>query len=160
IASFSAPSEIYSTRDRGINWVKSSPGTYIPDMKALVGSSAVALVGYTPVSGISEIHLMKTTDYGITWTEMPGRVDFDTYSFDVDPCHPSDVYVINEDGTTSRDGFAQIFYSSDAGNSWALQNPHAVSKGNPYYCGSVWLTGKAVFVQTVTDGILRSTDRG
>jgi photosystem II stability/assembly factor-like uncharacterized protein len=160
ISSLSSPSEIYSTRDGGVTWTIVTPGSYIPDIKPLVGSGAVALVGSTPLSGISEIHLMKTNDYGVTWTQMPGKVDFDTYSFDVDPCDPNYVYVINEDGNTSRDGFAQIFYSTDAGSSWTPLNPHAVTKSNAYYCGSVWLTGKAVFVQTVVEGVLRSTDRG
>jgi photosystem II stability/assembly factor-like uncharacterized protein len=160
ISSLSSPSEIQSTRDGGVTWIKATPGTYIPDIKPLIGSSAVALVGYTPLSGTAEIHLMKTNDYGVTWTEMPGKVDFDTYSFDVDPCDPNYIYVVNEDGTTSRDGFAQIFYSSDAGNSWTPLNPHSVSNGSAYYSGSVWLTGKAVFVQTVVEGVLRSTDRG
>jgi photosystem II stability/assembly factor-like uncharacterized protein len=160
ISTHAANGEMVSTRDGGATWLTQSLGSYTPDVKALLGSSAIALVGYTPTGGMSELHLTKTTDYGQTWTELPGKMDFDTYSFDVDPCDPQFVYVINEDGSVTRDFMAQIYRSTDGGNSWLISDQQPIPGSTEYYSGSIWLTGNAIFVQTVANGIMRSTDKG
>ncbi len=152
--------EMTVTRDGGATWVNTVVGTYTPDVKALLGSSALALKGVKPAVGNSELHLMKTTDYGSSWVELPGIMDFDTYSFDVDPCDPQYVYVVNEDGSVTRDFMAQIYRSTDGGNSWLVSDQQPIPGSTEYYSGSIWLTGNAIFVQTVANGILRSTDRG
>jgi len=152
--------EMTVTRDGGATWTVTTVGTYTPAVKALLGSSAVALKGYRPAVGNSELHLMKTTDYGTTWTELPGVMDFDTYSFDVDPCDPQFVYVINEDGSVTRDFMAQIYRSTDGGNTWIVSDQQPIPGSTEYYSGSIWLTGNAIFVQTVANGIMRSTDKG
>lgn len=154
--------EVFVTHDGGVNWKATKVGTSIADVRPLLGSSAYILNGFTPPGDTSEMHLMRTTDFGETWTMMPGVVDFDTYSFDVDPCNPSVVYVINEDGSTTRDSLCQIFRSTDWGVSWQSLGTKPISKGNPrhFYSGSIWLTPVALFAQTVSDGVLRSTDLG
>lgn len=160
ISCHAANGEMVSTRDGGATWLVQSLGTYTPDVKALLGSSAVALVGYKPAVGNSELHLMKTIDYGVTWTALPGVMDFDTYSFDVDPCDPQFVYVVNEDGSVTRDFMAQIYRSTDGGNSWLISDQQPIPGSSEYYSGSIWLSGNAIFIQTVANGIMRSTDKG
>lgn len=152
--------EMTITRDGGVTWLTTVEGTYTPDVKALLGSSALALKGVKPSTGNSELHLMKTTDYGTSWVELPGVMDFDTYSFDVDPCDPQYVYVVNEDGSVTRDFVAQIYRSTDGGMTWLVSDQQPIPGSTEYYSGSIWLTGNAIFVQTVANGILRSTDKG
>lgn len=160
ISCHAANGEMVSTRDGGATWLVQSLGTYTPDVKALLGSSAIALVGYKPAVGNSELHLMKTIDYGVSWTSLPGIMDFDTYSFDVDPCDPQFIYVVNEDGSVTRDFMAQIYRSTDGGNSWLISDQQPIPGSTEYYSGSIWLTGNAIFLQTVANGIMRSTDKG
>jgi photosystem II stability/assembly factor-like uncharacterized protein len=155
-----AVGEIHSTRDRGLTWTITNVGTFIPDIRPLLGSSAIALAGYKPPTTPSELRIIKTTDYGQTWTPMSGGVDFDTYTFEVDPCEPASIYVINEDGTTTRDGIAQIFISRDGGNTWLSTAEQSITTSGLYYTGCISLTQHALFVQTVNNGILRSTDKG
>jgi photosystem II stability/assembly factor-like uncharacterized protein len=154
--------EICVTHDGGLNWRTTKLGSSIADVRPLLGSSAYILNGFTPPGDTSEMHLMRTTDYGDTWTMMPGVLDFDTYSFDVDPCNPSVIYVANEDGSTTRDSVCEIFRSTDWGVTWQAFGARSVTKGNPrhFYSGSIWLNPVALFVQTVSDGVLRSTDLG
>lgn len=154
--------EVYVTHDGGLNWKASKQGAYIADVKPLLGSSAYILKGFTPPGDTSEMHVMRTTDFGETWTMMPGVIDFDTYSFDADPCNPSIIYVANEDGSTTRDSLNQIFRSTDFGVSFQSLGERSNRKGSPrhYYSGSISLTPVALFVQTVADGIMRSTDMG
>jgi len=147
------------TRDGGMTWKtqRKAAGTSVPQVKALFGGSAVALLG-TLGTGLN---LIKTTDYGTTWQPMPGTVDFDAYSFDVNPCEPNVLYVVNEKGT-SGDNLAEIYSSTDGGTSWQISQSFPINRvASKYFlCGSISLTSKALFVQTVTDGIHRSTDQG
>ncbi|MFI5264267.1 MAG: WD40/YVTN/BNR-like repeat-containing protein, partial [Candidatus Kapaibacterium sp.] len=133
------------SRDGGVSWqLPYSPGGGAPEVRPLLGGGAMLLAGTLPGGSY---HILRTNDYGMTWQQMPGTTDFDTYSFDVNPCDPRFIYVINEKGTISGNNQAEIFTSSDAGNSWT------VSQGFPriYFSGSVALTTKAVFVQTVSN---------
>src|SRR5258706_11129998 len=101
-------------------------------------------------------HILRTNDYGMTWQQMAGVTDFDTYSFDVNPCDPRFIYVVNEKGTISVNNQAVIFTSQDGGISWVA----SLSFPRVYFTGSVALTTKAVFAQTVNKGTYRSTDQG
>lgn len=141
------------TLDGGTTWSSSNLGTLVTCVKPLLGGSALALGGDQP-SGRS---IYKTTDYGATWQRQAGHIDFDSWSFDVDPCTPQYIYAVNEECTTPDDNKAALYISSDEGTTWTSTGLQAV---RPYYCGSVALAAPGVFVQTTANGILRSTDLG
>ncbi|MEP7235762.1 MAG: hypothetical protein ABI778_10750, partial [Ignavibacteriota bacterium] len=142
------------TRDGGVTWQPSYyPGGGVPEVCPLLGGSAMALAGLTPGG---PYHIIRTADYGATWQTMPGVTDYDTYSFVVNPCDPNFICVANEKGTISGNRQSQIYTSQDAGNTFTLSETFP----RPYFCGSVVLTTKAVFTQSVASGIRRSTDRG
>lgn len=140
------------TTDGAITWKTAALGKNVPIVKPLIGGGAYAFAG-TSTAGLS---LYKTLDYGATWQQQPGTIDFDTYSGDVNPCLPNRIYAVNEEQTSTSDGFGDIFTSADGGVTWTKGNPQS----RTYYSGSISLSSEAVFVQTTSKGILRSTDQG
>lgn len=153
---------IDATQDGGLTWKAAPLANLVPAVRPLIGGGAYALAG-NAARGIGSLSLFKTTDYGNTWTSQPGTVDFDTWSFDVNPCEPNQVFVVNEGCNNSViDKQAEILVSSDAGASWVSKDSHPISPGisNYYFCGSLVLIGKTLFAQTVNNGVVRSTDKG
>lgn len=140
------------THDGGLTWTPHIHGDWVPQVKALLGGSAMAIAGtYTGGNTI-----IRTNDYGDTWQPLLGKFDFDSYSFEVDPCDPNYIFVVNEEGTTVIDNKGAIYISVDGGNTFTLTQNSPVK----FFCGSIARTTKALFIQTVTNGINRSTDRG
>lgn len=141
------------SRDGGITWQSKVLDTYVQQVRALLGGSAMVFASnYTSLQG----SIYKTTDYGVSWQTLPGKIDLDSYSFDVDPCDPRFIYVINEEGTTPTDNKGAIFISNDGGISF---NQIQISPVQ-FFSGSIARTRKALFIQTTTNGISRSTDQG
>ncbi len=155
-----AAGTIHVSRDGGMTWLPPQfPGGSVVDVHPLLGGGAMVLAGSSPKG---PLHIFRTNDYGATWAQAAGSVDFDSYSFDVNPCEPNIIYVINEEGTTKSNDIAEIFTSVDAGNSWQVPQSFPIIRNASkfYYSGSIALTTKAVFVQTINNGIERSTDQG
>ncbi|HET9135463.1 MAG TPA: T9SS type A sorting domain-containing protein [Candidatus Kapabacteria bacterium] len=140
------------TNDGGMTWNATALGKVVPIVKALIGGGAYAFAG-TSAGGLN---VFKTLDYGATWQQLPGAVDFDTYAGDVNPCAPDRIYAVNEEQTSVSDGFGEIFTSADGGQSWTK----GTQQSRTYYSGSISLSSQAVFVQTISKGVLRSTDQG
>ena len=150
------------TQDGGLTWTGAPLANLVPCVRPLIGGGAYALAG-NAARGIGSLSLFKTTDYGKTWLPQPGTVDFDTWSFDVNPCEPDMIYVVNEGCNNSLiDKQSEILVSSNAGASWVTTDSHPISPGpsNYYYCGSLRLRGKTLFAQTINNGVARSTDKG
>ncbi len=153
---------IDATQDGGLTWTAVPLANLVQCVRPLIGGGAYALAG-NAARNIGSLSLFKTTDYGKTWIPQPGTVDFDTWSFDVNPCEPDRIYVVNEGCNNSLiDKQAEIFVSSNAGASWVSTDSHPISPGpsNYYYCGSLMLRGKTLFAQTINNGVARSTDKG
>ncbi|MDP4230492.1 MAG: T9SS type A sorting domain-containing protein [Bacteroidota bacterium] len=141
------------SRDGGLTWKSTVLDSYVEQVRPLLGGSAMVFAAnYTSLQG----SIYRTNDYGVTWQKMTGLIDLDSYSFEVDPCDPSFIYSINEEGTTQTDKKGAIFISSDGGNSFTQTQVSPTQ----YFCGSISRTTKALFVQTVANGIIRSTDHG
>lgn len=141
------------SRDGGNTWISKVLDDYVEQVKPLLGGSAMVFAGnYTTKQG----NIYKTTDYGMTWQQLTGKIDLDSYSFDVDPCNPNYIYAVNEEGTTLTDNKGSLFISTDGGNSFNLSMVSPIR----YFSGSIARTTKAVFIQTVSNGISRSTDQG
>ena len=141
------------SRDGGITWISKVLDAYVEQIKPLLGGSALVFAGnYISKQG----NIYKTTDYGTTWQPLTGKIDLDSYSFDVDPCNPNFIYAVNEEGTTPTDNKGALFISTDGGTSF---NQTMVSPIR-YFSGSISRTTKAVFIQTVANGISRSIDQG
>ncbi len=137
--------------DGGNTWRATGLDAFAADAVPTLGNSAVALAG--SITGSS---LFLTSDNGATWSRSAGKIDLDSYSFGIDPCADSLIYVVNEEGTTVTDGISEIFVTTDQGQSWIPygQNPRI------FYCGSISVASNAVYVQSVAKGIFRSTNSG
>ncbi len=141
------------SRDGGNTWISKVLDDYVEQVKPLLGGSAMVFAGnYATKQG----SIYKTTDYGVTWQQLTGKIDLDSYSFDVDPCNPNYIYAVNEEGTTPTDNKGALFISTDGGNSFSQSMVSPIR----YFSGSIARTTKAVFFQTVSNGISRSTDQG
>ncbi|HYM19384.1 MAG TPA: T9SS type A sorting domain-containing protein [Candidatus Kapabacteria bacterium] len=144
-----------ATQDGGNTWTQVTLGNFVPCVKPLLGNSALTLAGNDPIA------IYKTTDAGLSWTPTAGKIGFDTYSFDVVPCEGDHIVAVNEACNVSHNQLTQIFITNDGGNTWAVSNSQPLTaKSSSYFCGSVSMTTRAIFVQTTQNGVLRSTDQG
>lgn len=142
--------------DGGFTWTSTTIGTFVTSVRPLLGGGALALGG-GQAAGRS---IFKTTNYGATWQQQSGTIESDSWSLDVDPCEPLNVYAVNEESLPDprfNDTRASIYHSVDGGASWQIV---ASQPNRVYYCGSVVIAAPAVFAQTSANGILRSTDQG
>jgi photosystem II stability/assembly factor-like uncharacterized protein len=137
--------------DGGNTWYVSKLDNFVTGVIPIIGGSAVALSGS---SGGASIFI--TTDYGATWVRKNGKIDFDTYSFAIDPCSTDRVYAVNEEGSTISNGLSEIYITNDGGQSWQSK----ASQKRIYYSGSISIASNAIYCQTINSGIVRSTDFG
>lgn len=137
--------------DGGLKWKNTGLDAFAAAVVPLKGNSALALAG--ALKGAS---LFVTHDNGATWARTQGKIDLDSYSFCIDPCADSLVYVVNEEGTTVSDALSEIFVTTDQGNTWT---PHG-QMPRTFYCGSISVASNAVYVQTIGKGVFRSTNSG
>ncbi len=138
---------------------------YVMDGRYLGNGTAVAMIldeGNTK-PGIHS-SLIVTSDYGQQWHEAAGMADWDCNAIEVDQCDRSTIYLINEAGIpyAEDDGNSDIFVSHDLGDHWerVLTRRSDASTISPYLSGSITASPNAVFAQTRTDGVIRSSDKG
>jgi photosystem II stability/assembly factor-like uncharacterized protein len=138
--------------DQGATWTSQKLGNFVPFIEPVVGNTAYVLAG----AG-RHARIIITTDLGKTWTTSRDSVGFDSYTFGLDPCSPERVYVVNEDaGGSPNNGLAEIFITSDKGDSWTI----TYSKALRDLVGSISVASNSIYVQTMSDGIYRSIDFG
>ncbi len=157
VSEFISPGTVHFSRDGGATWNSYYIDTWIREIIPLSNGKAYLLAGdWSPGE-----HIWYTTNYGAAWSEQPGLLDADCWSFALDPCKPNRMYVVNEgySHTTVYDGLSRIFISSDEGNTWTVTSNHH----SDYYAGSITLGPHTIFCQTVSEanvGLVRSTDSG
>lgn len=147
-----AAGSVEISTDQGSSWKSLQFGVYTPYAVPLLGGGALVLAG----SNTKGLTINSTTDYGATWQQKAGRIDGDCWSFAVDPCNPKHIYVANEEGSVVNNGKAELYVSSDGGDTWNV----TFSQQRLYLSGSVTVASNAIYAQTVKNGILRSTDLG
>ena len=104
-----------------------------------------------------ESHISESTDFGLTWFRHSGGVDLDCYSFTLDSCSPSRMFVMNEAYNEDKDGFSKVFRTSDHGDNYE------VVKRSPaeFFSASGATTSLATYVgSSDPKGIFRTTDHG
>ncbi len=106
IANFNNYAYIFRTTDCGRNWTAVYTGPYflyLYDIKFSFSSpNIVYACGYQLI--------VKSTDGGLTWSQLPNpNLDMNN-RLAINPANPSQVLIAN---------YAGIFYTSDGGNSWS-----------------------------------------
>ncbi len=172
---------VFLTSDEGVTWRLALSGAYTSvcfgDSFSTLAAAAFVTTdgGFTwirssnPHSWLSVFHLhngtflalgdgniYQTSDLGNTWTASNGGVPFDSYGFSVDSCDQNLLFLPNENWIFRTGNISQLLRSSDRGNSWQSTLTGTI----PFLCGSVALSSNAEYIQTITDGVYRSTDRG
>jgi photosystem II stability/assembly factor-like uncharacterized protein len=106
--------------------------------------------------------MFVSSDNGRNWTQRSQLQDCDSYSLSIDKCNDSIVYIANEDAKSSADGLSNIIISTDRGNQWvkAIGKTTDPSTVSPFFTGAISSSFRATYLQTRTDGIWRSTNKG
>ncbi len=133
--------------DAGTSWQYGGPSRYWSNMVYVKSGSFLSQ---------SDGKIFSTQDFGLTWKPTSGTIHDDSYSFAIDSCDPNLIYYPSENWISRTDNTSQIYRSSDLGNTWTSPLIAAI----PFLCGSVSLSPNAAYVQAMSDGIYRSTDRG
>ena len=109
--------------------------------------------GGTPPGG-SFLH--TSTDFGQSWQRSVSGYDEESYCFAIDSCEPSRIYIAHEDEVHKTDSNSKIFLTTDAGITWQTKFSHH----EPFFSGSIAEGRSAVYCQTSSNGVFRSTDQG
>ncbi len=140
------------TTDGGSTWSNNLP-SQINTFCVRYRNGTIYECGGTPASG-SFIH--SSNDFGQTWQQSTSSFDEDSYCFAVDSCDPNRIYVAHEDAAVKTDQFAKIYLTTDRGTTWQAM----VSQPEPFFTGSIAEGTSAIYCQSVSNGVFRSTDQG
>jgi photosystem II stability/assembly factor-like uncharacterized protein len=155
IAFSTTSGDIYISTNGGNSWNSKSLGGRVISLVVGNNNTLYATVRNNQYPDLGS--LFKTTDYGQSWIRTTGNFDFDSYSLALDSCNT--FYVANEESQVPVDDSSCVFVSTNEGMTWSARDKHAASTQNRYHCGSLSVSGIAIYSQTY-HGISRSTDRG
>lgn len=148
---------LFVSLDGGISWNETGMIAGLTLSIAIGRNGTIFLnAGPNVPEGALEGQLYSSTDSGQTWQAAPGLFDIDSYSLTIDSCDPNRLYIANEDYAWTGDNFSDIYVTSDAGSSWNK----GFSRPIQYLNGAIANSFHAIYVGTVRNGILRSTDQG
>lgn len=142
--------------DGGDNWEKVFPDVYGQTMyiAASANSNSCYFLG-------KEAQLNYSSDAGKTWSFGSGYCKYDTWGIAIDSCNPNIIYAANEDVLASKNNLCELMLSTDRGNLWTTIASWPTVRGETgMLTGAIVNSTHAVFAQTITNGILRSTDKG
>ncbi len=152
------PGNVHFSSDGGVTWNQTSNDNWIREIIPISNGKAYLLSGDYSDSE----HIWMTMDYGATWSQEPGEVFADSWSFDLEGCNSNNMVIVNEGYTVNQedyDGHSRLLRTSDGGQSWTI----SVDNIGKYFAGSITEGPNTVFAQTVTEvnvGFFRSTDHG
>jgi photosystem II stability/assembly factor-like uncharacterized protein len=149
--------ECHITRDGGKTWKVTAfpPFKQIMDVQTRKDGMITVLLLNENIHGT---FLATTYDYGNTWSFAATGVDYDCYSFALDPCDTNIRYIVNEETFIPSDKVAKFYYSYDRGATW---RESMLTNNTTYFCGSISVSpGSVIYMQTMTEGLIRSTDNG
>lgn len=158
IAVAAGSSGIFVSRDGGVTWtaIPVARGSVKTYGRWVTGSTSY-MIAEDQAQTVNQLYV--TNDFGATWAPTPAPTYVDCWSFAVDSCDPTKVYVMNEAGVVSNfpnGDLSAVFVSTDLGTTWTTPyTPQRIE-----LCGSITASQNALFAQTMTKGILRSTDGG
>lgn len=148
--SWNNPGGVLSSTNGGQSWGLSYSAY-------LASGLAVDMNGTIYADGAyNNVFVISSTDQGSSWKSSVATFDLDSYSLAVDQCDPSWLYIANENYYLPGDGNSKLYYSSNSGVTWGAGFSHV----GHYLSGSISVSAHALYAQTLSNGILRSTDHG
>ncbi len=100
--------------------------------------------------------LWLTTDRGQTWREPGGKFGNDCFTMAVDSCDDNILYVANENYYAFNLFNGYILRSADGGVSWDT----VFTAPRRFLTGGIVVSTHGIYCQTMTEGVIRSTDQG
>ena len=142
--------------DGGRSWSTFSVGTNNSTFTISIDGTIYLLAATGTSTTVGGGQLFASSDSGRTWQQRLGQFDADSYSIDVDSCDPQRLYIANENHNWTGDGFSKIYLSTDGGTTWNA----TFSRSRLYMAGSFAGSANARVAVTISNGVLRSVDRG
>ncbi|HET9135652.1 MAG TPA: T9SS type A sorting domain-containing protein [Candidatus Kapabacteria bacterium] len=139
----------YYSSDGGTTWKNYNPGTHSMLVLAYPDGTMYGFGG-----GVGVGKLVKTVDQGTTWTNV-STIDYDSWSIARDS-DASTIYLLNEEGHVTTDSKASVIKSVNFGGTWQKLTSYTPQ----YYSGSISVATCAIYSQSLSNGVLRSTDKG
>jgi photosystem II stability/assembly factor-like uncharacterized protein len=103
----------------GLLWYTTNNGTSFLDRSSQLPGRSISAIKFKPgdtatfyvaLSGYGSSHIMKTTDKGVTWSNISSTLpDVPATALFIDPLHPSEIYLATDIG---------VFYSPNDGGDW------------------------------------------
>ena len=150
---------VFST-DGGKNWtVRPIPVTNVDDLSLAVSKSGTLFTEAADLGisyGNKNGHVLSSSDMGVTWQQISNAMDGDCYSIEVDPTDSTRLYILDENFALPGDSISKVLIGNTQNNTWNIGFSHA----RRYLSGGMALSPHAIYVPSVSDGILRSTDQG
>jgi len=107
------------------------------------------VLDYAPRNLIDGQWPMRSTDGGVTWSDLPADpTGGEAYSLWADPDNSQRLLISD---------YSRLFFSSNGGTTWAQR--HSTASGNGLHVGGVFWDGTTILVGTSV-GLLESTDGG
>src|SRR5579872_3594147 len=103
----------FVSNDGGASWTLTIFDSLATKVIAGLGGTAYFLGGLVTGSWLYE-----TNDFGATWVQHPGVVNWDSYSFARDECDTNFFYVANDNHEPQPDKTSRIFVTQNSGFSW------------------------------------------
>ncbi len=139
---------LFHSEDQGNSWTLSPNYAY---------EKVDVLFSFTGKVFSIDGSLLISNDTGKSWVSQLGRYNYyDSWSFDIDPCNNNIQYIANENLKIPQGTQSHILKTSDMGLTWKS----VFDAPLPYLCGSISIARNAIYLQTVSDGIIRSVDQG
>jgi photosystem II stability/assembly factor-like uncharacterized protein len=147
---------LHTSMDGGVNWTASWPGGDFSQCFCIASDKIIYVLNSADNVGGLPGFVSSSTDFGQTWKKQVTEVDGDSWTICADSCDSKVLVVSNEDYTSTFNDRSDLFFSTNAGNSWKL----AESFPRDFFTGSMTASFNAVYATSLDSGIYRSLDHG
>jgi photosystem II stability/assembly factor-like uncharacterized protein len=111
--------QLWYTTNNGTSFTERTVGLPGRSISAVKFKPGDASTFYVALSGYGSSHVMKTTDKGVSWTNISSTLpDVPATALFIDPLHPAELYIATDVG---------VFYSPNEGGTWM---PYGVGMPN------------------------------
>jgi len=145
---------MWISHDGGSTWKSQATLPWAHDFSNMPDGS---MLMYQSEYGINHVGRMyRSLDRGDSWTPLSGVTNDDSWNYAVSGCDAKTIYVVNEQTAGPNLNQSIVYVSRDGGASFSPTLTLATNE----LLAPVAVAGQAVFVATLTSGIMRSTDFG
>jgi photosystem II stability/assembly factor-like uncharacterized protein len=150
--------ETFLSSDGGANWTNTDYYPHAAGIGQVTEAHDGSLFGLFWDDGIAQKASLFTHGKGSAFVQVSNQTFAgDSWSLAVDSCDSRRVYIVNEEYYSYAAGpLSRFFLTADGGLTWDA----TIAAPSPFFNGSIALGPKAIYCQTVENGVMRSSDLG